>query len=140
MSVEIERPIGEVFDYTTQKVAEWSSIVVDDVVVEDKGGVGTTFRTVTEDRGCRMDFDGVITKYEPPTAHTVAMKGKQFDMNVEYIFEDLSGCTRVTQRSNVNAKGMLKVFFFFFGWMMTRSGCKAVEKELMNLKRLMEEN
>ena len=54
-SVEIARPIAEVFDYTVNNVAEWSEIVVEDEVIDEKPGhIGTTFRTVTNDRGTRM--------------------------------------------------------------------------------------
>lgn len=138
-SVEIERPIQEVFDYTTGNVAEWSIIVVSDELLDEKPeGVGTTFRVVTEERGHRMEFDGVVTRHAPPTAQTVVMRGKQFDIEADYRFEDLGGRTRVTQRSTVNAKGFVKVLFFLFGWLMKKSSCKALEQELRNLKRLME--
>lgn len=38
-SIEIDRPIGEVFTYTNEKLSEWSLTVVEDEVIEDKGGV-----------------------------------------------------------------------------------------------------
>lgn len=51
-SVEVERPIDEVFEYTNKRVAEWSLTVVEDEVIEEEpGGVGSTFRCVTEDHG-----------------------------------------------------------------------------------------
>ena len=37
-SIEIQRPIAEVFDYTTTRVAEWSRLVVEDKVIETKAG------------------------------------------------------------------------------------------------------
>jgi hypothetical protein len=138
-SIDIDRPIDEVFDYTTQNVAEWSLVVVEDRIVDEKpGGVGTTFHMVTEEGGRRMEFDGVVTRHEPPTAHAVLMKGKQFDIEGEYLFEDLGGRTRVTQRSTVTGKGLVKVMLLLSGWLMRRAGCNALEKELVNLKRLCE--
>ena len=57
-SVEIDRPIHEVFRLTNEHVAEWSIIVVEDEVLDEKPeGVGTTFRTVTEENGKRMECD-----------------------------------------------------------------------------------
>jgi hypothetical protein len=54
-SVEIDRPIDEVFDYTNNHVAEWSITIVENEVIEEKPeGVGSTFRCVTEDHGRRM--------------------------------------------------------------------------------------
>jgi hypothetical protein len=60
VSVEIDRPIDDVFRLTNDHVAEWSIIVVDNEVIDRKvDGVGTTFRTVTEDHGKRMESQGV---------------------------------------------------------------------------------
>ncbi len=139
MSVEISRPINEVFDYTIHNVAKWSIIVVKDEVIDEKPeGVGTTFRVTTEEKGRRMDFEGTVTLHDPPNAHAVLMKGEQFDIEAEYVFEDLGGRTRVTQRSTVHAKGFVKVILLLFGWLMKKSSCKALEHELLNLKRLAE--
>lgn len=139
-SVEIERPIEEVFEYTNNNVAEWSKTVIKDEVIDEKPGrVGTTFLCVTEENGRQLEFQGLVTRYEPPTASAVQLTGKYFDIEAEYFFEDLSGRTRVTQRANVSGKGFTKVMFFLFGWMMYKSGCKAQENELNSLKRLLEE-
>jgi hypothetical protein len=139
LTVEIARPIAEVFDFATNHVAEWSLTVVEDRVVEEQpDGVGTTFRVVTEEKGRRMEFDGVVTRHEPPVASSVVLRGAHFDIDVDYLFEDLGGRTRLTQRSKVTGKGFIKVMFFLFGWLMKRAGCKAQENELANLKRIME--
>src|SRR5262245_35136456 len=64
MSVEVDRPIKEVFDYTIKNVAEWSIIVVkvkDEVIDEKPEGVGSTFRVTTEEKGRRMKFEGLAT-------------------------------------------------------------------------------
>ena len=61
-SIEIGRPIEAVFDYTLNKISEWSIVVGEDEVTSDGPvGVGTTFRTVTEERGDRKEFDGKVT-------------------------------------------------------------------------------
>jgi len=139
-SVVVDRPIDEVFEYTNNHVAEWSLTVVENEVIEEKpGGVGSTFRCVTEDHGRRMEFQGVVTRHEPPNASAVHLTGRQFDIEAEYLFDDLGGRTRVTQQSSVAPKGLLKVFFFLFGWMMNKAACKALQNELDNLKRLLEE-
>ena len=76
-SVEIDRPIDEVFRLTCDHVAEWSTIVVEDDVVETTSeGVGSTFRTVTMDRGKRRESEGVITRLDPPRFHRSMMMGK----------------------------------------------------------------
>jgi hypothetical protein len=139
MSVEIDRPIDEVFDYTVHNVAEWSSIVVQDEAVDEMPlGVGSRFRVTTEEKGRRMEFDGVVTRHEPPNAHAVHMRGPQFDIEAEYLFEDIGGRTCVTQHSTVHGKGFLKVLFVILGPLTKKSSRRALESELLNLKRLLE--
>jgi hypothetical protein len=138
-SVVIDRPIDEVFRLTTEHVAEWSIIVIGDEVIEKKpGGVGSTFRTVTEEGGRKMVFEGVVVRYEPPFVNAVHMTGAMFDIDAVYFFEDLGGRTRVTQKSSVAGKGFFKVFLALFGWMMNKSSCQALEKELQSLKAFCE--
>lgn len=134
-SVEIDRPIEEVFRLTSDHVAEWSIVVVEDEVLDEKPqGVGTTFRTVTEDHGCRMEFQGIVTRHDPPHAHAVQMTGTTFDIETEFTFEDLGGRTRVTQTAQVTGKGFFKWFLMLCGWMMNKSQCEASRKELESLK------
>lgn len=138
-SVEIDRPIEEVFRLTTEHVAEWSIIVVEDKVIDAKpGGVGTKFRTVTEEKGNRMEFEGVVVRYEPPFVNAVEMRGACFDIHAVYFFEDLGGRTRVVQKSDVVGKGLFKLLLTLAGWLMSKSSCDALDKELQSLKRFCE--
>ncbi|MDH3582754.1 MAG: SRPBCC family protein [Phycisphaerae bacterium] len=137
-SIEIDRPIDEVFTYTNEKVPEWSLTVVEDRVIEDKNGVGTTFLCVTEEKGRRMEFQGVVTVWEPPARSAISLIGKSFDIEAEYRFEDLGGRTRVTQESTVSGKGFVRIMFFLFGWLMNKQGCKAVSAEFESLKQKLE--
>ena len=58
ISVEIDRPIEEVFEYTNNNVVEWSTTVVEDEVIDEKPEVvGTTFLCVTEENGRQMDLE-----------------------------------------------------------------------------------
>ena len=139
-TVEIDRPIDEVFYLTKDHVAEWSIIVVEDELLEEKPDrVGTTFRTVTEENGRRMEFHGVVTREEPPHVSAVHLTGKTFDIDVEYTFEDLGGQTRVKQVSFVTGKGVFRVFLFLCGWLMNKSSCKSTDNELNSLKKFCEE-
>lgn len=138
-SVNIDRDIDDVFRQTTDHVAQWSRVVVEDYVVEEtETGVGTKFVTVTEERGQRMEFEGTVIESDPPWRNRVQLVGKQFDLDVTYEFERLPKSTRVTQTSLIRPKGLMKVFFFLFGWMMNKSSCKAAEEELLLLKEFCE--
>ncbi|MBL68817.1 MAG: hypothetical protein CMO74_10285 [Verrucomicrobiales bacterium] len=112
-SIEIDRPIEAVFDYTLNNVSEWSLTVVEDRVTSDGPvGVGTTFETVTDDHGRRMDFAGKVTRHEVPTLHSIDLIGKMFDLIVDYKFESIPNGTRLTQTSVVKPKGIMKAVFF----------------------------
>ncbi len=137
-SIEIDCPIDEVFTYTNEKVDEWNLTVVENDIIDNKNGVGTTFRCVTEKDGRRMDFQGVITLWEPPNKSAISLIGEMFDIEAEYRFEDMNGRTRVTQESTVKGKGFLKIMFFLFGWFMNKQSCQAVTEELKNLKKQLE--
>ena len=139
-SIDIDRPIEEVFTYTTTKVEEWSNIVEEDEVIEDVNGgdVGTTFRTVTLERGRTMEFDGEVIENDPPHLHAVRMVGDQCTIHARYTFEDVGGRTRVSQASVVEAKGFWGFVFKAFGSFMKKAGCRALEEELESLKRNLE--
>lgn len=142
-SVIIDLPIDEVFRLTFEDLAAWSEVVTEDYIVEDKndGGVGTTFHTVTEDRGHRMEFDGTVLQHDPPNLHVVQMTGPMFDMEVAYSFESLSNHqTRVTQFSKIHGKSAFRVMLMLFGWLMKKGSCEAVQRELNNLKRYCEQS
>jgi hypothetical protein len=134
-SVIIDCPIHEVFRLTNEHVPEWSIVVVEEHRDEQTPEVvGSTFRTLTEDHGKAMAFQGVVTHYDAPTYSAVNLTGDAFDIEAEYTFEDLGGRTRVTQVSHVHGKGFLKVFFLLFGWALKKSSCKAAQKEMESLK------
>ena len=135
-TIEIECPIDQVFRLTSEHVAEWSAVVIEDDVIDEKPeGVGTTFRTLTEDHGKQMEFQGVVTRFEKPHLHAVEMTGDSFDIESEFTFEKLSeNRTKVTQRADVTGKGFFKIMFFCCGWLMKKSQCDASAKELERLK------
>lgn len=137
-SVVIDRPIDEVFDYTNNQVADWSLTVAETEVIDDKEGVGSTFRCVTGENGKQIELYGTVTVCEPPYRSAILLTGKSFDIETEYRFDDLDGRTRVTQASAVTGKGFFKVMFFLFGSLMKKLGCKAVQSELDSLKRKLE--
>jgi len=139
-SIEIDRRIDEVFEYTNHNVPEWSLTVVSDEVIEQTPDeVGTRFVCVTENAGQKMEFQGVVTHYEPPKFSAVELVGDQFDIEARYAFEDLGGHTRVTQVSAVKPKSFgLKIIFNWFGWLLKKSSCNAAMKEMESLKRHLE--
>ena len=141
-SVVIQCPIYEVFEYTNHNVADWSTTVVESELLEsaEHQGVGTRFRCVTVSQGNRMEFDGTVMKWDPPTMSAIELIGRQFDIRAVYTFEDLGRETRVTQASAVHPKGLLgKLIFLVMRPIIRRSGCDGVQKELESLKQKLEQ-
>lgn len=139
LSIDIDHPIDEVFVLATDHVTEWSVTCVEDEVIEEKpDGVGTRFRLVTEEGGRQMDFEGVVTEYDPPHRSRIDLIGKAFNIDVLYTFEEVDGRTRVTQSSEVQGKGAFRLLLPLMGWLMRKSSCKAQESELESLKRFCE--
>ncbi len=139
--IDIDRPIMDVFILANDHVANWSSIVVEDepVDIADDGGVGTTFRVVTEDRGHRMEFTGEVMEYDPPHRSAITMRGPIFDLHVRYDLETTpSGHTRITQKSSSDAKGLWRLLFLVMTPFMRKSASQATYKELERLKRYCE--
>ena len=140
-SIEINRPIHDVFDYTINNVAEWSRTVLEEIPIDTKpdGGVGSTFRCITGEQGRQMEFQGTVTKHEPPLLHAAELIGSQFDIDVLYVFEDLGQQTQVTQVSVVTPKGFLiKLMFKLIGPFAKKAGCNAAAIELRSLKEKIE--
>jgi len=134
LHIDIPCPIDDVFDAACNHVVEWSKTCVEDEVLEDRDGVGTRFRMVTEDNGRRMDFEGEVTAWDPPTHSAVFMTGKYFHLDVGYDLEPIEAGTRLTQNTNVIPQGFMRVMFFLFGWLMKRANCEAQDNELESLR------
>lgn len=139
-SIEIDRPIEDVFWLANTRIADWSLIVVEDELIDETpDGIGSTFRTVTEDRGQRMEFAGVVTAFDPPYYNAAHMVGKLFDIDSEFQFEDLGSRTRVTQVSTVIGKGFIfKLMLTIMGWVMPKASSRSSELELKSLKQFCE--
>ena len=138
--ITINRDRETVFKYTIENVPEWSSVVVSDELIKnvDNYGPGTTYKVITKDRGTEMVFDGLVLINEQPSKHRSIMRGDYFDMDVTYHFEEQEGGTQVRQEAVISPKGLLRIIFFFVGWMMTRGSCRAAQNELNHLKAHLE--
>ncbi|MBM81028.1 MAG: hypothetical protein CMJ78_10600 [Planctomycetaceae bacterium] len=140
-SVVVNCPIEDVFRLTINHVAEWSNVVVEDKLINDvnNGDVGTTFLSVTEDNGRRMEFQGEVIEHDPPHSSAIYMKGDMFNIDCQYQFEEVDGGTRVSQQSSVTPNGLItKLMFAIMGPFIARRGCDALEREFASLKEFCE--
>jgi carbon monoxide dehydrogenase subunit G len=121
------------------KLNQWlPNIVENEIIYTTENKVGSTWRQVYEENGRRMEMFGTTTVHEPCKRTACEIKGKLFDLDVDYRLENLDGRTRLTQNSVVKMKGFFKLLGFILGPIMKKSQDKQADNSFSKLKRLAE--
>lgn len=113
-SIEIERPVRDVFDYVTDpaRLPEWDTDVRRGEVVSEGGeGVGARIeieRTLPPSRR-HGTLGGRITEYEPMKAFAVTIDEGPMPFDLRYQFEGLSGATRLHVRIQSRPRGVRRL-------------------------------
>ena len=139
MSVDIDRPIEEVFAYLAHptEAPQWMSGIVECTV--EGGGpihVGSRIKGVMKMLR-KFDFTAEVTKYEPP--YTLAIRGvfgpggKGRD---EKRLESIGRGTRVHYSAELETSGLFKLAAPLLGTLLNRTA----ETDLQALKALVEAN
>lgn len=89
---------------------------------------------MTSEHARKMRFEGVVTRYEPPTASGIQMEGDAFRLTADYTFEQVDQITSVTQTSTVNGKGIFRILIPATGLLMRKSNYQALQDALNRLK------
>ncbi|MFH1185663.1 MAG: SRPBCC family protein [Chloroflexota bacterium] len=136
-SVQVNRPIGEVFAYATDisKNAEWSAdIVRAEQTSPGPVGVGATSVLVQKFLGKEMKNDVAVTVYDPP--HRFGFKTTSGPVQFEGMqtFEEVEGGTRMTFSMKGEAGGFFKVAEGLLG----KEVEKSFERDLKTLKAKLE--
>lgn len=122
------------------KLNHWlPNIVENEALTETDNKVGSTWRQVYEENGRRMEMFGTTTRYEPFTRTSCEITGPMFDLDIDYLLEDLGGKTRLTQNSVVKMKGLMKIFGFLMRPIMKKSQDKQADDSFSRLKNFAEE-
>jgi uncharacterized membrane protein len=138
-SVEINRPLQEVFDYVAnpENLPEWSGLV-QEVRKETQGSLmeeGARFTTVAKFLGRRFETPFEVSVHEPPRRHTDRSVGGPFPQEYTHIFEEVAGSgTRLTQVSEGEPGG----FFRLAGPLLEMAGRRQFRADLDTLKDLLE--
>ena len=91
------------------------NLVEDEALLETPEKVGSKFRQVFLEKGKRMEMTGEITAYVENKRMRVTMIGDMFELDVDYILNSLTdNQTEVTQESQINFKGLIKLFALLF--------------------------
>jgi uncharacterized protein YndB with AHSA1/START domain len=137
-SVEINRPVEEVFSYVAnpENLPEWSGLVLE-VHKETQGQPeeGDRFTTVAKFLGRRFETPFERRAYEPNRRYTDRAAGGPIpDQDWTYTFEEVSGGTRITRAAEGEPGG----FFRLAGPLLERAGRRQIRADLGNLKDLLE--
>lgn len=119
------------------RLPDWVPNIVENEELEyQEGKVGSTFRQVYDERGHRMEFDGVTTAWEANRRLGVHLTGKSFDMDVDYHLEPIDTGTRLRQDSAVQFKGFWKVLGPLMCPFMKKSANKQLKESFEKLEAI----
>ncbi|MBA2534127.1 MAG: SRPBCC family protein [Rubrobacter sp.] len=138
-SVEIDRPVGEVFAYAAdpEHFPEWSGIIIE-VHKEEPGGTiaqGDRFTTVSKFLGRRFETPFVVTVREPNRRHSHRSTGGPLPQEYTSTFEETAGGgTRMMQVVEGEPGG----FFRLAGALLERAVRRQFRADLGTLKDFLE--
>ena len=137
-SIEIRRPLNEVFDYVAnpENLPEWSSLAIEVKDAPEPLNEGDAFTTVGKFLGRRFETPFERASYEPNRRYTDrAARGPVPDQEWTYTFEEVSeGATRLTRAAEGEPGG----FFKLADPLIERALKRQVRADLETLKDLLE--
>jgi uncharacterized protein YndB with AHSA1/START domain len=136
-SVEINRPVEEVFSYATnpENFAEWVGNVIE--VRKDVPGPprkGTRFTVEQKLLGRRFESPFEVIDYEPNRRYAHRSTGGPVPVTMNFTYEPVSEGTRITQRNEAEPGG----FFGLVGPLLERALSRQMRTNLENLKDMLE--
>ena len=136
-SVEIDRPIEEVFAYTTniENLPEWAGAVIE--VHRSTSGQpqkGDQFTTVSKFLGRRFETPQEVSAYEENRRYSYRSTGGPFPLAFTFTFESTPAGTRLREV----AEGEPGTFFRLAGPLLEAAVKRQFRNDLATLKDLME--
>lgn len=139
-SVEINKPVEEVFSYATnpENFTEWAGTVIE-VHREGSGEAplseGESFTVEQKLLGRRFEQSFEVTHYEPHQHYAHRSKGGPVPVSMDFTYEPVSSeKTRIVQHNEGEPGG----FFALAGPLLKRALGRQMRTNLENLKDLME--
>jgi uncharacterized protein YndB with AHSA1/START domain len=136
-SVDINRPIEEVFAYVTDptKTPEWSSLVLE-CSLEGSGhiGVGSRIRTTGKFLGRKLESTAEVIEFDSPHKFALRETSGSSHLVVERRLESIGEGTRYRSRLVGESGGMFKLADPIVATLVKRT----VETDLQTLKVLLE--
>lgn len=136
-SVTINRPIDNVFTYTTEarNWPKWhTSMPEAEQTSQGPVGVGTTFKGKSRMMGMIMGWTAKATGFEPYKRWGKVIDSGNVVFDDELIFDTVEGGTKFTMVYDVKVGGFQKLF----ASMINSSMQKQLKQDLVNLKGILE--
>jgi len=136
-SVEIRRPVDEVFAYTTEAKSwpKWQSFIMEaEQTSQEPMGVGTTFKGTNRMMGRSMKWTARVTEYEPNRKWAKNITCGSVIIEEHMTYDPLEGHIKFTIVYDMKVGGFLKLF----SPMVVSSTRKETKKSLSNLKSILE--
>ena len=136
-SVEIKRPIDEVFAYTTDAKSwpKWQSILPKaEQTSQGPVSVGTTFKGTVHMMGLSMKWTANVTECEPTKRFGKNITSAGMIVEQHNTYESIEGNVKFTIVYNMKVRGIFKLF----SPMLISSMRKELKKSLSNLKGVLE--
>jgi len=112
-SVEIKRPIDQVFGYvtSTKNLPTWQSYVLEvEQTLAGRVGIGTTFQGADKVMGQRMAWTSEVTEYEPDKKWGESIYFGSTLIKIQMIFNPVGEGTIYTQIYDIKVGGFLRLF------------------------------
>ena len=136
-SIEIKRPVNEVFAYTTEAGSwpKWQSFIPEAArTSQGPVDVGTTFKGISHMMGRNMRWTAITTRYEPNRNWAKNITCGNLAIDERITCTPVEGGTNFTIVYNMKAGGFLRLLSI----LLARSMRRETKKSLGNLKRLLE--
>lgn len=137
MSVEINRPVEEVFSFFSNldNRKQWESGLEElSQTSEGPVGVGTTWRETVRAMGRRMELTLELTGYEPNKQWNEKIDAGSMKAEVNITFDSTNGGTRVNGVVDMQIGGFLKLA----SPIVTRTLRKQMQADINRLKAVLE--
>lgn len=135
-SVDIKRPVDNVFAYTTDVKSwpKWQPFPEAEQMSQGPMGVGTTTKGTIRLMGLTMKWTAKVTEYEPNRKFGKDIVSGSITFEQHNTYDPIEGGTKFTLVYDMKAGGLMKLF----SSVVASSMRKALKKAFSNLKGILE--
>ena len=140
--ININAPPEAVFYWLEdpRRAMKWMTSVSHTKMLEEKPEmVGTTFVETIQEGGRSKELHGIVTDFVRNNRLGFHLEGDLSISHVTFTLEEKGDTTLLTQKAEVQFKGMFRVIGIFLGLFLKRQIVKQAQDEFARLKELCEQ-